>query len=39
LITVTHPSADHLLPLDHPDWCLDLLTKALQHAGIAPATG
>lgn len=39
LLTVTHPSADHLLPLDHPDWCLDLLTKALQHAGTSPARG
>lgn len=33
LITVTHPRADHLLPLDHPGWCVDLLTKTLQDAG------
>jgi len=33
LIAVTHPRADHLLPLDHPDWCVDLLTKTLQDAG------
>jgi pimeloyl-ACP methyl ester carboxylesterase len=30
LSTVVHPTADHLLPLDHPDWCVELLTATVR---------
>jgi pimeloyl-ACP methyl ester carboxylesterase len=36
LTTVVHPTADHLLPLDHPDWCVDVLSTALGD-GAHPA--
>jgi pimeloyl-ACP methyl ester carboxylesterase len=36
LITVVHPTADHLLPLDHSDWCVDVLSTALTD-GAHPA--
>jgi pimeloyl-ACP methyl ester carboxylesterase len=29
LTTVVHPTGDHLLPLDHPQWCVDVLSTAL----------
>jgi hypothetical protein len=30
LTTVIHPTADHLLPLDHPEWCVELLSTAVR---------
>ncbi len=30
LSTVVHPTADHLLPLDHPECCVELLTATLR---------
>jgi pimeloyl-ACP methyl ester carboxylesterase len=30
LTTVVHPTADHLLPLDHPDWCVSLLSTTVR---------
>ncbi len=30
LSTLVHPTADHLLPLDHPEWCVELLTATLR---------
>jgi pimeloyl-ACP methyl ester carboxylesterase len=33
LSTVVHPTAGHLLPLEHPEWCVELLTANLQKGG------
>ncbi len=30
LTTAVHPTADHLLPLDHPEWCVELLRATLR---------
>jgi pimeloyl-ACP methyl ester carboxylesterase len=30
LSTFVHTTADHLLPLEHPEWCVELLTAALR---------
>jgi pimeloyl-ACP methyl ester carboxylesterase len=32
LTTAVHPTADHLLPLDHAQWCVELLTTTLRGA-------
>ena len=29
LTVVTHPTGDHLLPLDHPEWCVQVLADAM----------
>jgi pimeloyl-ACP methyl ester carboxylesterase len=38
LTTVVHPTADHLLPLEHPDWCVDLLTAAIGDGAHPPTS-
>lgn len=30
LTVLTHPTGDHLLPLDHPGWCVQALTGAIS---------
>jgi pimeloyl-ACP methyl ester carboxylesterase len=33
LRAVTHPTGGHLLPLDCPEWCVQVLTGAMNSAG------
>lgn len=32
LRVVTHPTGGHLLPLDCPEWCVQVLTEAMDRA-------